>query len=542
MVDEREILEFDFLIIGAGISGLSAAIRLAQLNQVHKKDFSICVIEKASHIGGHSLSGAVFEPRALNELIPNWYEKGAPLKSPVKNDRFYYLTQKSAVPLPKLKTLKNQGNFIISLGELCRWLSQEAEALGVNIFPGFSAAEILYEGDRVIGVQTSDHGLEKENKPTEQFQPGIRLIAKQTLFAEGCRGSLSQCLIEKYHLNAQSCVQTYGIGLKEVWEVPPELHNPGLVIHSVGWPLDRKIYGGSFLYHYAENKVSVGFVVGLDYENPFLDPFKIFQMFKTHPKIKNLFEAGVCIEYGARALNEGGWQSIPRLSFPGGLLIGDSAGFLNVAKIKGNHTAMKSGMLAAEAIFSDFSRIDQEVTSYESMIKNSWVNKELKKVRNIRPAFNKGLWFGLMYSAVDQVVFRGVAPWTFSIKTPDHARLQPANKYRPIDYPKPDNIVTFDRLTQLALSGTRHHEQQPCHIKLKNLAIPIDVNLKVYDAPEQRYCPANVYEILYTNGVARLQINFANCLHCKTCDIKDPKQNIVWTVPEGGDGPNYTNM
>lgn len=539
---QRESMEFDVLIVGAGPAGLSAAIRLAQFNQELQTPLNICLIEKSATIGAHILSGAVLEPRALKELFPNWKALGAPLNTPVKKDEFYFLTQSKSFRLPKIKSLNNHGNYIISLGELCQWLAQQAESLGVNIFPGFPAEKVLYENNKVIGVQTKDQGLDKNGNPSDRFQAGINLLAKQTLFAEGCRGYLSEELIKRYELRKHCHPQTYGIGLKELWEIPEPQHQNGLVLHTTGWPLDRKTYGGSFLYHFATNKVAVGFVIGLDYKNPYLDPFKIFQTFKTHPAIKKTFEGGTCIGYGARALNEGGFQSIPKLTFPGGLLIGDSAGFLNVGKIKGNHNAMKSGIIAAETIFKNLTQLDTELSDFTNAIKSSWIYPDLKTVRNIRPAFRKGLFFGLAYSAFDQIFLRGRAPWTFHTKKPDNESLNNANQYKPITYPKPDGKITFDRLTLLALSGTRHNENQPCHLILKNKEIPIDYNLREFDAPEQRYCPARVYEIVTIDNTTQLQINFANCLHCKTCDIKDPKQNIVWTPPEGGDGPNYQEM
>ncbi|MCB1827895.1 MAG: NAD(P)/FAD-dependent oxidoreductase, partial [Coxiellaceae bacterium] len=431
-------MEFDILIVGAGPAGLSAAIRLAQLNQEKQNNLSICVIDKAASIGAHILSGAVLEPRALNELIPNWQEKNALLNTPVNKDYFYHLSKTGQTRLPKIKSLKNHGNYIISLGQFCQWLAQEAESLGVNIFPGFPAEKILYENDRVIGVQTKDQGMDKNGQHTDRFQPGIHLLAKQTLFAEGCRGSLSELLIEHYQLRANADPQTYGIGLKELWEIPEEQHQTGSVLHTVGWPLHNDTYGGSFVYQFDNNKVAIGFVVGLDYKNPYLDPFKTFQQFKTHPIIRKILEGGTCIGYGARALNEGGFQSIPKLTFPGGLLIGCSAGFLNVGKIKGIHNAMKSGMLAAETIFKSLDALNSELSGFENTIKTSWIYRDLKAVRNIRPAFHKGLWKGLAYTAFDQYIFRGKAPWTLHNKQKDNETLIPARKALRINYPKPD--------------------------------------------------------------------------------------------------------
>jgi electron-transferring-flavoprotein dehydrogenase len=537
---ERESMEFDVVIVGAGPAGLSAAIRLAQA----KQDLSICVIEKGATVGAHILSGAVLEPCALDELIPDWKQLDSPVNIPVTQDRFYMLSKKRAWHTPTPSTMRNEGNYVISLGQFCQWLATQAEALGVSIFPGFSAAEILYDdNDSVIGVQTGDMGLDKSGQATDRFQAGIRLLAKQTLFAEGCRGSLTELLIKKFDLSKDADPQTYGIGLKELWTIKPEKHQAGKVIHTLGWPLDNKTYGGSFIYHGDNQQIAIGFVIGLDYQNPYLDPFEEFQRFKTHPFIADLLEDGECLNYGARALNEGGLQSLPKLSFPGGLLIGCSAGFLNVGKIKGIHTAMKSGMLAAETILENINALPgTELEDYQAAIKNSWIYSELHSVRNLRPGFKKGLWLGLANATIDQTIFRGKAPWTLKHKTADHNSLKPANNATPIVYPKPDGKLSFDRLTQVFLSGTRHNENEPCHLKIKDLSIPIEYNLKKYDAPEQRYCPTGVYEIVTDNGNSKLQINAANCVHCKTCDIKDPKQNIVWLTPEGGDGPNYGNM
>ena len=539
---QREQMEYDVVVVGAGPSGLAAAIRLKQLAIAAGNDLAVCVIEKGSEVGAHILSGAVFEPRALNELIPDWRERGAPLNTPAIDDRFLYLTKNRALRLPTPPPMHNHGNYIISLGNLCRWLASQAEELGVEIYPGFAAAEVLYdEAGRVRGVATGDMGIGKDGKPTERYTPGVELIARETLFAEGCRGSLTKTLIRRFHLRDGHEPQTYGIGLKELWEVAPERHQPGQVVHTVGWPLDGSTYGGSFLYHLEDRQVAVGFVIGLDYHNPFLNPFEEFQRFKTHPSIRPTFEGGRRIAYGARALNEGGFQSIPRLDFPGGALIGDTAGFLNVPKIKGSHTAMKSGMVAAEAVFARLG--GNAGAQVRHALEQSWVWDELYRVRNIRPSFRLGLWGGLAYSAFDTFVLRGRAPWTFH-HHPDHTQLIRASQAQPIEYPRPDGKITFDRLSSVFISNTNHEEDQPSHLKLRDPAKAITVNYRLYDSPEQRYCPAGVYEIVQDTGTGepRLQINAPNCVHCKTCDIKDPEQNIDWVVPEGGGGPNYPNM
>ena len=541
----RESMNFDVLIIGAGPSGLSAGIRLAQLAKKNNKELSVSVVEKGSEVGAHILSGAVLETKALDELIPDWKSKDAPLKTETKKDNFILLTKNKSFKLPTPPQMKNDGNYIISLGNFCRWLAKQAEELGVNIFPGFAASEILYDEKtkKVIGIRIGDQGIDKNGKQLENFQQGYDLLAKQTIFAEGCHGSLTKKLINKYNLRENSDPQTYGIGLKELWEIKPENHKLGEIIHSIGWPLDNQTYGGSFLYYLENNQVSVGFVIGLDYKNPHLSPFDEFQRFKIHPKIKKIFEGGKRISYGARALTEGGFQSIPKLTVPGGLLVGCTAGFMNVPKIKGTHTAMKSGMIAAEEIFKNiFDEKKIEINTYEDEIKKSWIWDELYRVRNIRPSFQWGFWPGLIYSAIDTFIFRGKAPWTLKHHD-DHKSLKEAKKSKKIDYPKPDGVITFDKLSSVFISNTNHAENQPCHLQLKDNNIPIEYNLENYDAPEQRYCPAGVYEIVdLEKNSPKLQINAQNCVHCKICDIKDPSQNINWTTPEGGGGPRYPNM
>ena len=542
---ERESMEFDVVIVGAGPSGLSTAIKLRQLCAERGSDLSICIVEKGSEVGAHILSGAVLEPRSLEELFPDWKDRGAPLHTPAREDRFFYLTRGGGVRLPTPPQMHNDGNYIISLGNLCRWLGEQAEALDVSIFPGFPASEVLYHEDgSVKGVATQDMGVGRDGQPKASFEPGVELHARVTVFAEGCRGHLTKSLLERFDLRAGVDPQTYGIGIKELWEIDPAKHEQGLVVHTLGWPLDRSTYGGSFLYHLEDNQVAVGFVVGLDYANPHLNPFEEFQRYKTHPKIRSTFEGGRRIAYGARVISEGGLQSLPKLTFPGGLLVGDTAGFLNVPKIKGTHTAMKSGITAAEAVFDALSdeSSSSEITDYRSRLEGTWLWDELHRVRNLRPSFRWGLWGGMLYSGLDTYLLRGKAPWTLHHHA-DHAALRKASECPRIEYPKPDGEVSFDRNSSVFLSNTNHEEDQPVHLTLKDVSAPIAVNLAEYDAPEQRYCPAGVYEIVHDAGDGpRLQINAQNCVHCKTCDIKDPTQNIHWVTPEGGGGPNYPNM
>jgi electron-transferring-flavoprotein dehydrogenase len=550
---QRDVMNYDVLIVGGGPAGLSAAIRLKQLALESNQEISICVLEKGSEIGAHIVSGAVIDPIALNELIPDWKEKGAPLNTAVQHDAFLLLSETNSWSIPHWlmpPLMNNQGNYIASLGDVCRWLSQQAENLGVEIYPGFAAQELLYdEKNRVVGVVTGDMGRDANGQPTAQFADGIEIRAAYTLIAEGARGSLTKQVEQHYDLRKDASPQKYGLGFKEIWRVTPEQHHEGLVQHSLGWPLDSKTGGGSFIYHYGEQLVSIGFVVHLDYENPHLSPYEEFQRFKTHPTVKAMLQGAKRLSYGARAISEGGIQSLPNLIFPGGALIGCSAGMVNVPRIKGSHNAMKSGMLAAEAIFKALSAQQSDddglLHAYQVAVKASWIWQDLDAVRNVKPLLAKfGNWGGTLLGGLEMwlAALHIRMPWTLKYKQADHDCIKPAAKMPVITYPKPDGIVSFDRLNSISLSGIAHDANQPCHLKLRDNAVPIAINLTQYDAPEQRYCPAGVYEIIKKPDASYLQINAQNCIHCKTCDIKDPTQNITWVPPEGGSGPTYSGM
>lgn len=552
---ERESMEFDIVIIGGGPAGLGAAIRAKQVAAEAGQELSVCVVEKGAEIGAHILSGNVFEPRALNELIPDWKEKGAPLDTPVVSDTFYWLPNgKHAVPVPDTLVhlapeLRQHGNYVISLGELCRWLAEHAEELGVEIYPGFAADQPVFdESGAVKGVQLSDVGIAKDGRKKDAYEPGMQLLGKQTILAEGCRGSLSEAIMERYNLREGVAPQHYGLGIKEVWEVPEENHIPGTVVHTVGWPLNQTTYGGSFIYHMKPNLVHIGLVVGLDYSNPYISPYQEFQRYKQHPRVRALLEGGTCISYGARCLNEGGLQAIPKLTFPGGMIAGCSAGFLNVPKIKGSHTAMKTGMLAgaaaAESIFADMEQSGTEIVKYEADVRGSWVWEELEKVRNFKPAWHAGMIPGMAYGYTS-LLARGKEPWTFNWSKKDSEYTKPAAQCKRIEYPKPDGVISFEILENLIRSGVNHEHDQPAHLKVKEdkASVPLQESLPKYDGPEGRFCPAKVYEYVPDeDGGMKLQINAQNCVHCKCCSIKTPQEFIKWTVPEGSGGPQYAAM
>ncbi|WP_048437898.1 electron transfer flavoprotein-ubiquinone oxidoreductase [Caenimonas sp. SL110] len=553
----REAMEYDVVVVGGGPAGLATAIRLKQLAAENNREISVVVLEKGSEPGAHTLSGAIMDPRALSELIPDWKEKGAPLNQPVTDDAMVFLGEKSGLRTPNFllpKCFQNHGNFIVSLGNVTRWMAQQAEAIGVEIFPGFPAAEILYnDNGSVKGVATGNMGVGKDGEPTDSFQLGMELHAKYTVFAEGSRGHLGRQLISRFKLDADKDPQTYGLGVKELWEIDPKRHQPGFVLHTAGWPMDSDTYGGAFLYHMENNQVVLGFITGLDYSNPYLSPFEEFQRWKTHPNIRWYLEGDEAhgikpakrVSYGARAITAGGLSSLPKTIFPGGALVGCDAGYLNVSRIKGSHAAIKTGMLAAEAAFNAIGegRQHDELEAYPQAFDKSWLHEELHKARNFKAWFKKGLFTATLMNGIEQFALAGRIPWTLHRDKPDHAYLKPAADCKPIVYPKPDGKLTFDRLSSVFISNTNHAEDQPAHLTLKDASVPVNINLAKFAGPEARYCPAGVYEFVKTeDNKDRLQINAQNCVHCKTCDIKDPTQNIVWVTPEGGGGPNYVNM
>ena len=539
---QRDVMEYDVIVVGAGPSGLASAIHLKQLANQRNEELTVCILDKGSEVGSHIISGCVMDPVSLTELIPNWHELNFPVNTAVISDKLLFMSEKKSFRLPVPKGWDNYGNYIISLSQLCRKLGEYAESLGVEIYPGFAAKEPIIEENTLKGIITGDMGLDKQGNPTSNYQPGIEIRAKQTIFAEGCRGSVSKQVIAKFDLDRNSQPQTYGLGIKEIWRIKPQHHMEGSVTHTIGYPLNNNAYGGGFIYHLKDNLVAIGLVTALDYKNPYLSPYEEFQKFKQTPLLAKLLEDAERLEYGARTVVEGGLQAIPRLSFSGGILIGDSAGFLNVPKVKGVHNAIKSGMLGAKAIIEALSHTKSEANTYQSLFEQSWLYKDLKKVRNIRPAFQYGWWFGMAYTAFERFILRGKAPWTLSIKHKDNERLQHKAKFKPIEYKPYDNKLSFDKASSLHLANVVHDDSQPVHLLLKDKTVPSTVNLTNYHAPETRYCPAGVYEIVKQNGEPKLQINSQNCVHCKACDIKDPTQNIIWTVPEAGSGPQYSDM